>query len=317
MQVVNSSTYSTNTLRQGRLGLNPSQRLLFDELLQIGKPRPVASPTLADYLRAKIIDGTSKSLDKWTENRLFIGKSQLVQALSCEGLVVANAAERENNVMHQATAVGIATHKAIQLAHTHPGKNIIWYVDNALISSREESNFSEFWEAASIGIQSDVKVQALSKTTGFLDTFPPLDPAWGWRFEESIQAKVGKLTIGGKVDLTLGRPRSDGRQTILLCDFKTGALKEDHDLEAGFYALISTLRNGVPPFRSTVLSLSSGEWSHADIDESRLLDVADSVILAVEKVVSGLTEERELVLTGGFYCRYCPSNTTCTSSTLL
>jgi len=300
--------------RSGLTGLNPAQRRVFEELLAIGHPRPVCSDQLAEVLRSRIEAGTRDALARWTESRLFLSKSQLVQALKCEGLPLAERADTRERRLHQATAVGIVTHRAVQMASTHPGRTVPWYVEQSISASLDEEGFSAFWESASVGVQSDVNVQALSRTTSFLDTFPPLDPAWAWRFEESMQAKVGKLTLGARPDLVLGRPRPDGRQTMFLCDMKTGALNEHHDREAAFYALVATLRTGVAPFRSTVLSLASGEWSEPDVDEAVLLAAADDVVVAVGRIVDALTEARPLQLTGGPHCRFCPARATCPSA---
>ena len=247
--------------------LNSSQHRIFNELLAVGIPRPVASQALAGVLRERISGGLAGHLERWTETRFFLSKSQLSSALRCPGLPVAEAAETGPRRLHPATAVGIVTHRAVQLAHTHPNHLISWYVDQSIASARDESGFADFWDKASAGTQSDVTVQALSRTTAFMDTFPPLDPAWAWRFEESMQARVGRLVMGTRPDLVLGRPHSDFRQTMFLCDLKTGSLQEHHLREAAFYALVSTLRHGVPPFRSVVFSLSSGEWTEPDIDE--------------------------------------------------
>ena len=300
--------------RQGQLQLNPSQRRVFDDLLAIGQTRPVASLELAGLLRSRIEVGTAEAVARWTEPRFFLSKSLLISALRCPGQVVAERSELAPRALHQATAVGIATHRAVQMANTHPGRTVAWYVDQAVAASRGEEGFSAFWEDAAIGVQSDVKVQSLSRTTCFLDTFPPLDPAWAWRFEETMQSRVGRLTLAARPDLVLGRPRPDGRQTMFICDLKTGYLHEAHDQEAAFYALVSTLRNGVPPFRSTVLSLASGDWTDPDIDEGVLLAAADDVIRSVNLLVDALTETGPVTLIGGIHCRYCPAKATCSAS---
>jgi PD-(D/E)XK nuclease superfamily len=295
--------------------LNSSQRRTFDELLAVGFPRPVASPALAGVLRERIAGGLDGYLQRWTETRFFLSKSQLSSALRCPGLPVAEAAEIGHRRLHPATAIGIVTHRAVQLAHTHPDHVIGWYVKQSIASSRDESAFADFWDTAAPGTQSDVTVQAVSRTTAFMDTFPPLDPAWVWRFEESMQARIGHLVMAARPDLVLGRPHPDYRQTMFLCDLKTGSLQEHHQREAAFYALVSTLRHGVPPFRSVVLSLSSGEWTDPDIDEGVLLQAADDVIEATRRLIDGLTEAPPLTLTPGPHCRWCPARDTCPQAT--
>jgi hypothetical protein len=291
--------------------LTPSQVDTFDRLLALGAERPMAPAGLVDELRAKIEQGTSAALDRWTERSLWLGKSQLTQALRCEGQTLAEASSPRARGLHPATAVGIVSHRAVQMASTHPGLAPLHYVEQGIAAALAEDGFREFWTQAPLAEQSDLTMQMVSRTTAFLDSWPPLDPSWSWRFEEPCQAKVGSLTLGARIDLVLGRPRGDGRQTMLLCDLKTGSLSDHHITEADFYALVATLRYGVPPFRSTVYSLASGTWTDPDIDAIRLHRAADQVVQATNSIVDVLTSARRPELTGGMWCRWCPARDTC------
>jgi hypothetical protein len=291
--------------------LTPSQRQTFDRLLAVGADRPTARTGLADELAQRIVEGTAAALETWTEPSMWFGKSQLTTAARCEGAIAAERQETPGRALHPATAAGIVTHRAIQIAHTHPGQTPAATVAEAILASLDEDSFNQWYTDASIGVQSDLTTAAISRLISFLDSWPPLDDRWAWRFEESMQTRIGRLTLGARVDLVLGRPRPDGRQTMLLCDMKTSGISEHHDLEAGFYALVSTLRHGVAPWRSCVYSLSGAEWSDPDITAERLMDVADAVIAGVNSTVAVLTESRPAVLTGGTWCRWCPAFTTC------
>jgi hypothetical protein len=297
-------------------GFTPAQRRTFDELLCIGTGRPTAPAGLADELRDRIQRGTAAALERWPDRSLWFGKSNLTTALRCEGMIAANAAQPRSPGLHPATAVGIVAHRAIQISTTHPGATPADYVRDSVEASLTEDGFAAFWEAASTGAQSDAITSAISHLISFSDSFPPLDDRWGWRFEESVSAKVGALTMGARIDLVLGRPRPDGRQTMVLCDFKTSGLSEHHDLEASFYALVATLRHGVPPWRSCVYSLASGDWSEPDITAERLVATADEVIRGVCSHVDMLTEARPAELTGGAWCRWCPVRQECPAAEL-
>jgi hypothetical protein len=292
--------------------LTPTQRHTFDSLLAVGADRPTARTGLADELAQHIVEGTAAALETWTEPSMWFGKSQLTTAVRCEGAIAAERQEAPGrSKLHPATAAGIVTHRAIQIAHTHPGRTPAATVAEAILASLDEASFAQWWEDASVGVQSDLTTASISRLIAFLDSWPPLDDRWAWRFEESMQARIGRLTLGTRVDLVLGRPRADGRQTMLLCDMKTSGISEHHDLEAGFYALVCTLRHGVAPWRSCVYSLSGAEWSDPDITAERLMGVADAVIAGVNSTVAVLTETREPVLTGGSWCRWCPAAQTC------
>jgi hypothetical protein len=258
-----------------------------------------------------IKEGTSEALARWTERSLWIGKSQISTVRRCEGQTLAEATAPRRMGLHPSTAVGIVSHRAIQIAHTHPGLPIKAYVDEAVAGARNETAFGEFWEQAGLSGQSDLLTTSISKVAAFLDSWPLLSPAWTPRFEESIQARLGKLTLSTRVDLVIGRPRSNGQQTMLLCDLKSGAIADYHQDEASFYALVATLRNGVPPWRSVVYSLASGEYTDPDVTPARLLDTAAVVVDAVVRYVDVLTEAREPVLTPERYCLWCPAKDTC------
>jgi hypothetical protein len=296
--------------------LNPSQRRTFDELLAVGAERPRMRPGLVDDLRARIETGTRDALASWTESSLWFGKSDLTTVARCEGLVVARSGETRTRALHPTTMAGIVAHKAIEVAHTHPDQTVAWYCEQALAAAQREDAFGATYAAMSVVDQSDVLMTALSKVTGFLDSWPPLDERWVWRFEESMQARAGRLVLGARIDLVLGRAKADGRQTMFLADFKTGPVGEQHELEASFYALVSTLRHGIAPFRSTVFSLASGEWTSPDVTAERLEACAARVVDAVNATVSLRLEQRGPHLTGGPHCRWCPARADCPSSSM-
>ena len=293
------------------MAMTPTQVKVFDQLLAVGIDRPTMPATLVPELEEMLTKRTAAALALWTEPRLWLSKSKIETALRCEGQLVADAAEQRTAALHPATAVGIVTHKAIQLAHTHPHQPIASYVDAAIRASMAEDAFGEFWNNADMAVQSDLIGQMVSKTTAFLDSFPPLQDSWTPRFEESMQAKVGKLVLAAKPDFTLGRPRPDLLQTMFLADMKTGGLNENHEDEAMFYALVATLRHGVAPYRSVVYSLASGEWTNPEVTPERLVAAAERVIGAVESICDVMTDRRPPLLSSGRWCMWCPAKDSC------
>jgi hypothetical protein len=297
--------------RNSQRALTTAQREVFDNLLAVGGSRPVSPPALVSELSEMIEQGCAVALAKWPENRLWFGKSQLSAMQRCEGAVVAQAAERTESSMSPSTAVGTVAHRAIQIAHTHSHLTPAAAVDAAIEASREEERFAEWWSSQSVGLQSDLLCQMISRAVGFLDAFPPLAPNWVPRFEESIQVRLGGLVMSARPDLVLGRPRPDMRQTMFLCDFKTGSLHDGHDLEAMFYALVSTLRFGTAPYRSTVFSVASGDWTDPDVSPAKLRETAKSVVDAVNRYVDVMLERRPATLTADRWCSWCPARSSC------
>jgi hypothetical protein len=300
-----------------RRALTPRQIKTLNQLLAIGAERPYMPVDLPDRLEAHILAGTADVVSSWTERSLYLTKSQLFTALRCEGQLLADASGSRSSSPHPATVVGIVSHRAIQLSHTHPGWVVIDYVRDALTGARAtDANLDLWWNEISTAQQSDIISQAHSRVTSFLDDWPPLEESWSPRFEEPLVAKVGKLTLSCRADLVIGRPRADLRQTLLLTDLKSSGLRENHVDEAHFYALVATLRHRVAPWRSTVYSLAEGDYTDPDIDEERLFGIADKVISATQSIVQTLTETRLPVLNGGDHCRWCPVRDVCSASTV-
>jgi len=181
------------------------------------------------------------------------------------------------------------------------------YVQAAVPACRRaDPAFEAFWAAADMAAQSDLVMSATSRVTALLDSWPAIQPAWEPRFEEPFQAKVAGVTLSVRADLVLGRPRATGQQTMVVVDWKSGALRDHHTFEARLHALVATLSFGVPPFRSLVYSLTSGEYTSPPVDAPTLQETVDQVAGAVTAVVDLLTSRRPpRVHCGQSWCRGC------------
>jgi hypothetical protein len=298
-------------------GLTPRQVRTLNNLISIGAERPFSKVGLSEELGSLIQSGTESSIKKWTEKGLYFTKSQYMSMLKCEGAVKAYALSTPDSKMPIQVIVGVVAHRAVQLTYTHPGKDMAEYIKQSIKGARSaDKKIDEWFATASQSDQSDVIMQSTSKVTNFSDDWPRLEEAWSPRFEEPISSKFGNLTLSCRADLILGRPRADLRQTMMLIDLKSGNLKPEHEEEASFYALVSTLRHGVPPWRSLIYSLASGEYSQPDVSEEMLFNTAKSVIETVNNYVEIMTEEREPLLLPSEQCRYCPISESCSESTI-
>lgn len=293
--------------------LTPAQEATFDGLLSVGLPRPYAPEGVADMLRGRL-DGAAAVAARWTEPGLFVSKSLLVTVRRCEGQSLADAERSAGGALPLPAAVGVVAHRAIKLAHTHPGWPVAGYVDLVLDGDSDPGLRALLADADPLAV-SDLRTKAVERVAAFADSWPPLDERWTPRFERSLQARHGPLMLAARADLMLGRPRADGRQTMLLVDFKSGALQDAHRDEALFYALVATLRFGVPPFRSTVFSLSSGYHTDADVDVDRLAAAADWTAEAIIALVDVRTGPRPPQLIPDRHCGWCPTAPTCPATT--
>jgi hypothetical protein len=212
----------------------------------------------------------------------------------------------------------LVAHRAIQLSYTHAQDTVDALVRAAVDGCiRDDEKFATYFTEADLAAQSDLIVSATSRVMGFLDSWPVLHPSWAPRFEEPLQAKVGRLTLSGRADLVLDRPQGDGKQTMLIVDWKSTALNDTHLDEAGFYALLATLRFGVPPYRSTVYSLTSGEWTEPDVTPDLLHAAAQRVIVGVNALVETMTETRAPTQQAGPWCSWCQLRDACATYALV
>lgn len=291
--------------------LTPRQMAVLDRLIAVGASRPSAPPELVAELTSILESATAGAVARWTQRSFYLTKGVYLTASRCEGQVVADA-QTPRTGTSVPLIVGTVAHKAIQVAYTHPMRPVNEYVRQAVVAVRKGDPLVEqWWVEASSSEQSDLLMQTTSRVTNFLDDFPPLQTAWNPRFEEPMAAKVGRLTMSCRPDLVIGRPRGDLKQTLLVIDFKTSDVKEEHDKEARFYALVAALRHGVPPWRSTVYSLASGDYTEPDITPDVLIETAQDVGAAVNSIIDVLGEARPPSLAPGPHCRYCPARDAC------
>jgi hypothetical protein len=100
------------------------------------------------------------------------------------------------------------------------------------------------------------------------------------------------------------------RAQRLLIDLKTGGAYPEHAEDNRAYALVHTLRFGVPPYRVASLFLEGGTWQVEDVHEEVLFHAADRVIAAARSAAS-LRAGRAEQLTPGRWCAWCPRSQRC------
>jgi hypothetical protein len=156
--------------------------------------------------------------------------------------------------------------------------------------------------------------------TLFQGSFPPLRELrreMAPVTELSVKAQLlgGDLTLSGKIDLVLGVPDrlEPCRATRLAVDLKTGGAWPEYAEDMRFYALLMTLRFGVPPYRVASLFLDSGEWQAEEVAEETLFHTADRVVAAARSA-GALLAGREPALTPGSWCGWCPRAFACPSA---
>jgi PD-(D/E)XK nuclease superfamily protein len=286
----------------------PQQRTL-DQL--IGTDRPVFPADLSQRLRDRIEEAV-RGLE--LGDPLWLGKERLNDLDRCEGTFWSRLAGEGPPFAHsRATAVGVVQHRAIEVVvgarealEPHDAASIA-----ATRTANREERFAEYWRDLSAAEQDDLLMEVARRTALFEGSFPPLRDLrreLAPLVELPMKAELlgGSLVVSGKVDLVIGRPdrMQPMRAQRLLIDLKTGGAYPEHAEDNRAYALLHTLRFGVPPYRVASFFLEGGTWQSEDVHEELLFHAADRVIAAARSAAA-LRGGREATLNPGRWCAWC------------
>lgn len=152
----------------------------------------------------------------------------------------------------------------------------------------------------------ELAADAINDLTTFITDWPELPGIWMPCMEERRRYEGlidGDIVVRGRYDLTLGKPdRTRARRLIV--DLKTGAVQAGHASEARFYALLETLRVGVPPFRVGSYYLKTGRLMLELVDEGLLYQAAGRLADGIRKMWE-INAGREPTATPSGFCTHC------------
>ena len=293
------------------MDLTPLQTRAYDELFAAGGERPTFPADLAERLRGALEERLDDLLPALQGGPFVVAKTALNRVHTCEGYQVAE--EADGFSWSAVTAKGAIAHKAIELAFgmreaAAPLELVDLAIDRVLEDDRGPASFLAEAPAAELG---ELRAAASDYVFKFIDEFPPLKPRWRPRLESSLVGRLfeGQIELRGKVDLALGQAKGL-TANVLIVDFKTGRPSSAHVDDLRFYALLETLRVGVPPFRVASWYLDSGHWHAEDVDEE-LLDVAVRRTADGARKLIALAGGRVPTLSPGPVCRWCVARGTC------
>jgi hypothetical protein len=293
-------------------GLTPAQQRTLDELIAKGGPRPVFPADLAHRLRSQL-RGALEPLE--LARPVWLGKHRLNDHGRCEGLLTAGLqGEMPTFEYRRQTAAGSLAHKAIEIdVPRRRADDVATVVDRAVgqLCARDEA-FGMYWRGLDDIDASDVREEAVRLVEQFRMTFPPLPRAWTPMVEFPIRQEFGRVIVSGRVDLVIGGQDLEEpmRARRLAVDLKTGRAWPEFPEDMRLYALLLTLRTGVPPFRVASVFLDSGEWQAEDVSEEVLFHAADRVIEAA-RAWAEILRGRPPLLRPGPHCRWCPRAPAC------
>jgi CRISPR/Cas system-associated exonuclease Cas4 (RecB family) len=235
--------------RAAPVALNPAQQSVRDQLGSAGGDPPEFPSDLGPALEADLAAGLAPLLDELGDGSvLIIAKHGLAQVHGCEARYLH---QRDDPfTVSVPVARGTVAHKAIELAvHWPVEPNPLDLVDEALARLQATDHWLADWLATASDVdRAELRSEAGDRVSKFLECFPPLRPSWRPVTESSLRVELfgGRIQLKGKVDLTIGHAVGTTAGKVIV-DLKTGRPAPAHTDDLRFYALVETIRIGVPP----------------------------------------------------------------------
>jgi hypothetical protein len=287
------------------------------EVLAALGARPHERPEFDPRLRAELREGLERCLapvaDRLPEGEtLWVSKHLLSSVHGCEGLFLAR--DEEEFAWSPQTARGTVAHKAIELSVSWRGDPSAGELVDEAIARLIAGNdrIGDYLGALGEGERAELHGEASERVNMFLECFPRLEPRWRPVAESRLRADLNddRVVLSGKVDLTVGRAEGVRAGKVLI-DLKTGGFAPSHRDDLRFYALIETLRLGVPPRLLASYYLDGGRLQQEQVSEDTLAVAFERVVAGADAAVALRHEGRDPVLRPGAPCRWCPRREDC------
>ncbi len=287
--------------------LNPSQQRIMDELKVTGD-EPTYDPDFAAELKDELEAGLAEAVTLLdADDQLWVSKHKLSSVHGCEERY---CHERDAPFeWSPPTARGTVAHKAVELGvHWVDEPVPLVMVDRAIQKlSDDMGSLGQYLASINDAELAELRSEAGDRVASFFESFPPLDPRWNFRTEATTRPELfdGRIVLGGKVDLTLGRARGMTARKVII-DLKTGGYSTNHADDLRFYALGETLKLGTPPRALATFYLDSGELRTEQVTEPMLRSTVARVIDGIVAMI-GLTDpQADRTKRVGTPCRWCP-----------
>lgn len=292
--------------------LTPAQSRVVTELMAWGEPRPRFDPDLAPALRAQLEEALAPVADAVDDDapgdELWVNKTALSQVHACEAHYRSECDEPFD--WNARNARGTVVHKALELAVSsrtaHTPLDLIDHAIDMLEADDHRSSPGPWLLGAPDLELAELRARANDMVVKFLECWPALKPAWSPRTETRITAELcgGRILLRGSVDLALGQARGQEARALYV-DLKTGRGYSNHLDDLRFYALIQTLRVGVPPFRVASYYLDSATFHAEDVTVATLEAALRRTIDGVRTMAELADENRAAAISPGAACGWC------------
>lgn len=238
---------------------------------------------------------------------LRVGKHDLSNVHTCESYF---RAEKDSFVWAPRNAYGTVAHRALRLSvalRDEPAPlDLVDMAIDAYTADEQGSGLGPYLLGASRVELAELRAQANDVVVQFLECFPPLRREWRPRTDTPIVVKLcdDRIVLRGKPDLAFGQARGN-EAGVLIVDLKTGGSYPHHFDDLRFYALLQTLKVGVPPYRVASYYLDSATFHHEDVTPSTLEIAAGRAVDGLRKVVRLLDQSLPAAVTPGPTCGWC------------
>ncbi|WP_436795072.1 PD-(D/E)XK nuclease family protein [Actinospongicola halichondriae] len=294
------------------LEYRPAQQRVIDLLGRHHDDAPDLGPEIATELRAELEERLADVSTLIPDGAdLWVGKTPLAAFNACPGRW---QAQLDTPFSWSIPAVrGTVSHKAIELTlnwrgPVEPGRAVDAAIDHLL--EDEYGSAGTFLRTLTTVDLAELRSASVDLVTAFEECFPPLKPRWRPVIDGRSRADLcgGRIVLSGRPDLTLGQALRAGKVII---DLKTGSAHPHHVDDLRFYALIDTLRIGLPPRRLATMYLDSGQ----PVAETVTAGVLEAATERVVRTVTAMIETRwgtaPTRLRTGAHCSWCPGRATC------
>ena len=282
----------------------------------LGRPEqpPTFAAGLGEQLQAELEEVLAPVASGYTPaDPLWVSKHALAMVHGCEAHYV--DAERRPFTWTVAAARGTVAHKAIELSvHWRGEAPPMDLVDEAIarLIQADGAGLQRFLERLGEGDRSELRGATVDLVSRFQECFPPLRAAWIPVTESRARVELlgGAVILSGKTDLSLGRPLGSVANKVII-DLKSGRPSTTHREDLRFYALLETIKLGVPPRQLASYYLESARAHPEDVTVALLQSALRRTVDGITKIVELAAEARAPSVLPGPACRWCPISDDC------
>lgn len=291
--------------------LNPAQQ---EVIKLLGKSAGGApwDPAVAEDLRDELAEATDELVERVGKDTLWISKHGLSGLHGCETHYMSSEGSFAWTVQN---VRGSIAHKAIELSiHWDGEAPPLTLVREAIArTANSDKSAGRFLQGLTEAELAELRGECTDLVSKFGESFPQLKAAW-WPVTESrsqYDLAEGRIVLSGKVDLTLGRTQGIEPNKVII-DLKSGRRHKNHVDDLRFYALLETLKLGVPPRLVASYYLDEARAQKEEVTEGVLRAALARTIDGIHKAVE-LREGRPPNVQPGPPCRWCPVSPDCPS----